>query len=903
LRNNPGVDAKGDRGIAEAPPLEKALTAAVEASAEPHALTNLPAATIAAFVSELAALHRTWLETRDAALPADELYSSKLANGAPLERYELALATAIAERYPVAATRIVEIGTGWGGLAILLARLGFDVAGYEGNAARHAGCSWHIKEQTRHYPGLRKRLRLVGVGLFPEAFRDADLAMGKLNVCIATNITSSYCAEHESAMIEAAAAFDELILDLARFGVPRDAKAEREAFFGEVTSRWFDPVERLLVDEPYEYWRFRSRSIAGRRRSRSFPSTAPGASTSGDQSMGVALPVSGRRNLIATASADKWLTKCPVCHSADFSPLWAIPMTNLPEPLQVYGGYFTQIPTLQVPAPVFCFDFCRDCESIFLNPVPGNLKATYRGNDHYIRKMRRAAEWEAYEALYDKLRSWIPRDATTMIDAACGVGQYLQVARKKEPQRWKRLIGLELAEKYVEHMCNEGLEAHAFDIDNDDLNSLVPRDSIDFAIFAEAFEHVDRPIDALRKLLDVLRPGGRLYFTAQRYGTDVQASVRPGKPIYIGEALVEELPRRLACTIVDRWSSGTRYFVVLEKQAGATRPTPHGDPLGLVVPAARKPNHAPPGLAVAEGGLEQRHSPAPAQTPPSRPGFGTAAKIALQIWRRDPYRTISERYSDPSRTIQEQLAVLGRFLRRHRGGAEILRDLQTLMTRVDGAGLEALRARHAESMRTASATSGYKYLDVVYYTLLKLLLARQLGLDRGPPRRVLDIGTAGGHFPFVCRFFGHDVVGLDIEVPLYESISTCLRVERTIVRVEPYQPLPALAGRFDLITACNTTFNEKSVEDGGPPAYWAPAEWQYFINDLVSNQMRYPGELYIALNPEWRRYPLGIERLVHNRDVLKMAAANGAVVRPRSGRIRMKFSAHRVIQLEEPRRL
>lgn len=839
------------------------------------------------FASELATLHRRWLEGRDAASPADELYLSKLANRTPLESYELALAAAIAERYPVTATRIVEIGSGWGGFAILLARLGFNVTGYEGNAARHAGCSWHIEEQARAYPALRKRLQLVGQGLFPEVFSDAHLAPGKLNVCIATNITSSYSAEHEGAMIAAASAFDELILDLARFGVPRDAKAERQAFFEEVTARWFSPVERLFVDEPYEYWRFRSRSIAGRR---GHQSAAPDASTGQNRRPGIELPVTGRRSLIATTSADKRLAQCPVCHSADFSPLWAIPMTSLHEPLQVFGGYFTQIPTLQVPAPVFAFDFCRDCESIFLNPVPGNQKAAYRGNDHYIRKMRRDAEWKAYEALYDRLRSWIPGDATTMIDAACGIGQYLQVARKKEPGRWKRLIGLELAESYVEHMHDLGLEAHAFDIDSDDLTSVVPRDSVDFVIFAEAFEHVESPLDALAKLLDVLRPGGRLYFTAQRYGPDVQASVRPGEPIYISETLVEELPRRLDCTVADMWTSGASYFVVLERQARPARSMHHGEPVGLAA-------------AIGESGLRpQQPSPTRAGATRSRFGLGTAARTLQQIRRRDLFGTIFDGRFDPSKTIPEQLEVLAKVLKKPWWDAEILRNLETLLARVDSAGLDALRAQHAEDMTTADPASGYKYLDAAFWTLLKLLLAYELGLDRGPRRRVLDIGTAGGHFAFVCRFFGHDVVGIDVESPLYEGIAGCLGIERTIARVEPYRPLPDLGGRFDLITACNTTFNEKPVEQGTARTYWMPDEWQFFLNDLVSNQMRYPGELYMQVNKEWLGQSGGAVQPARNRDILTMTARNGAAISRRRGTIRMNFPTHRLIRLEQPRR-
>lgn len=560
---------------------ESILTAGPGAVSEPRSPGDLgsgdlqPAA-MQEFVPELTALHRRWLERRDPALPADEFYLGKLANRTPLEPYELALATAISERYPVDATHIVEIGSGWGGLAILLARLGFNVTGYEGNAARYAGCSWHIAEQISTYPILRQRLRFVGHGLFPEVFSDAHLAPGKLNVCIATNITSSYSAEHEGAMIAAAAAFDELILDLARFGVRRDAKAEREAFFEEVTARWFSPVERLIADEPYEYWRFRSRSIAGRRSRQS-----------------------------------------------------ATPL-----------------------------------------------------RDHDL---------------------------------------------------------------------------------------------------------------------------------------------------------------------------------------------------------------ATPAPTVGEAGLQQP------QLSPTRRG---TIPWTTRMRRRDLFRTISDEQIDPLKTIPEQLAVFAKVLKKPWWDAQVLRDLQALLARVDSVRLDALRAWHAQGLRKADTVSGYKYFDFVFYTLQKLLLAYELGLDRGPPRRVLDIGTAGGHFPFVCRFFGHEVVGIDIESPLYEDIARCLGVERTIARVEAYRPLPALGGRFDLITACNTTFNQKRVEQINQSVYWRPAEWQFFLNDLVSNQLRYPGELYLQINKELYGNSEGAERLVRTRDILTRAAREGATISHGSGMIRMSFPVARVIRLE-----
>jgi SAM-dependent methyltransferase len=419
---------------------------------------------------------------------------------------------------------------------------------------------------------LRKRLISAPAGLFPEAFSEANLAKNKINLCVATNITSSYSAEHQPAIIAAAALFDEVIIDLGRFGRPRDSQAERDELFGMLTQAALEPVERLFFNEPYEYWRFRGAGAKGANKIVLPPAAAVPLATVPvprrplDAAAPTApAPRSDRRGPLFSVFGDRQLADCPVCHSFDIAPLWRMPMTNLAEPINVFGGYFNQIPTLRVPATVFCFDFCRSCESIFLNPVDGRQKEAYRTTRHYIHKMQNASEWRGYEDVYDTFSPWIPQDAAVMIDAACGVGQYLQVARRRGTRQWQRLIGLELAESYVEHMRDEGLEAYAFDIDNDDLAAIVARDSVDFISFCEAFEHVERPLDALRKLAAVLRPGGRLYFTAQRYGTDVTAAVRPGEPIYIGEKLIDELPQRVGCRVVSIATTGMRYSIVLEK--------------------------------------------------------------------------------------------------------------------------------------------------------------------------------------------------------------------------------------------------------------------------------------------------------------------------------------------------
>src|SRR5262249_32528487 len=138
-------------------------------------------------------------------------------------------------------------------------------------------------------------------------------------------------------------------------------------------------------------------------------------------------------------------------------------------------------------------------------------------------------------------------------------------ARKDEAHPWTRAVGLELSKTYVENMRGNGIEAHQFDLDRDDHRTIVTPGSADVVAFHEAFEHVERPLGALARMLDMLRPGGRLCFTAQRYGADVKLAIRPGEPIYIGPKVIDLLPQLLPCRTIDVTANGSRYFVVLER--------------------------------------------------------------------------------------------------------------------------------------------------------------------------------------------------------------------------------------------------------------------------------------------------------------------------------------------------
>lgn len=103
------------------------------------------------------------------------------------------------------------------------------------------------------------------------------------------------------------------------------------------------------------------------------------------------------------------------------------------------------------------------------------------------------------------------------------------------------------------------------DLDLDALDSTVAPGSVDFIVFYEAFEHVRQPLAALRKLVGMLRSGGRIHFSAQYYGPQSSLQIRVGEPIYIDrhglDWVVSQLDVRLHDLTID-----TKFRVTLQKR-------------------------------------------------------------------------------------------------------------------------------------------------------------------------------------------------------------------------------------------------------------------------------------------------------------------------------------------------
>jgi hypothetical protein len=77
-----------------------------------------------------------------------------------------------------------------------------------------------------------------------------------------------------------------------------------------------------------------------------------------------------------------------------------------------------------------------------------------------------------------------------------------------------------------------------------------------------------------------------------------------------------------------------------------------------------------------------------------------------------------------------------------------------------------------------------------------------------------------------------------------------LEMPRKIWRIEPFQPLPNLGGRVDLVTGFAVCFNSH-----GSNSVWGVKEWDFFLDDVRKNVLSPRGEIYFELNPEpWGYY-------------------------------------------------
>lgn len=160
-----------------------------------------------------------------------------------------------------------------------------------------------------------------------------------------------------------------------------------------------------------------------------------------------------------------------------------------------------------------------------------------------------------------------------------------------------------------------------------------------------------------------------------------------------------------------------------------------------------------------------------------------------------------------------------------------------------------------------------KYLNIDIWVLENLGRVFELKLHRKNNLSVLDIGAGYGYFPLICKYFGHAAECTDLDTTeIYNEVIDKLELKRHIKRIEKYTDFN-IEGKFDVITAFMICFNNHKQPD-----LWHIDEWDYFINDLHTNNLNPGGEIFLSFNIEKETEPI-------DKELLAYFALNNAEIR------------------------
>ena len=162
----------------------------------------------------------------------------------------------------------------------------------------------------------------------------------------------------------------------------------------------------------------------------------------------------------------------------------------------------------------FRFVRCRGCGLTYLNPRPDDEEILKYYPPEYGCFAQCPPKGIMMRALYRvmvalKRRELLPRlpQDGVLLDFGCGNGHWLASLKPFAGPK-QRLIGIDPCREPIEALRAKGVEAYVGGEDN--LLELIEPESVDLILFNHVIEHVPDPKRTLRRLAEVLKPGGEI---------------------------------------------------------------------------------------------------------------------------------------------------------------------------------------------------------------------------------------------------------------------------------------------------------------------------------------------------------------------------------------------------------
>ena len=151
---------------------------------------------------------------------------------------------------------------------------------------------------------------------------------------------------------------------------------------------------------------------------------------------------------------------------------------------------------------------CINCNFVFSSKIPSDEELQKQYNDYGRDDYFSSITEKRYNELLDRFEKY--RKTNKILDIGCGIGLFLEVAKKRG---WE-VYGTEYTEKAVEICKSKGIETY--------YGKLNPRhydEKFDVITSFEVIEHIYNPQEEINNISLILRNGGAFYCTTPNFNS------------------------------------------------------------------------------------------------------------------------------------------------------------------------------------------------------------------------------------------------------------------------------------------------------------------------------------------------------------------------------------------------
>lgn len=155
---------------------------------------------------------------------------------------------------------------------------------------------------------------------------------------------------------------------------------------------------------------------------------------------------------------------------------------------------------------------CPECGLVWVNPQLTDESVAHIYAKGFTSKLKSKPHPTNFLAYRRPLKRLAPyRQYSRLLDVGCFTGHFLLAAREAG---WQQVEGTEISSQAIEY----AREQYHLTLHEGDLLSLdLPSDAFDAVTLFDVIEHVSDPLGTLRRVYQLLRPGGVLYLDTPHF--------------------------------------------------------------------------------------------------------------------------------------------------------------------------------------------------------------------------------------------------------------------------------------------------------------------------------------------------------------------------------------------------